>query len=88
MQVINQVRSTLVGNLRGKVFSTEMHLPRCKGKHWPEAWNSSLSSLSEGLLCQLALTHWINAPKRALSGFILRTGNFNEVAVEREIMSY
>jgi len=62
--------------------------PRVKGKHWSEAWNSSLSSFPEGLFCQLALTHRINAPKRALSGFILWTGNFDEVTVKREIMPY
>lgn len=63
------------------------HSPGGEGsERRPETRHPPLPSFPEGLLHQFALRSGVQAPKAALSGFVLRAGHFQKVAVEREVV--
>lgn len=64
------------------------HRPgRQRSERRPEAGHAPLPSLPERLLHQLALGGRIHAPEAAFPRLVLRAGDFQEVAVEREVVS-
>lgn len=66
----------------------EMLLPGGKrSERRPETSHASLSSFPEGLLHQLALGSGVHAPKTPFAGLILGAGHFEEVAVQRQVVS-
>lgn len=73
--------STVIGN------SLEIVPGRQRAERRPEARHSSLSPFPEGLLHQLGFRGRIQAPKASFPWLILGTGYFQEVAVERQIVS-
>lgn len=56
-------------------------------KRGPKAGHPSLPSLPEGLLHQLGLGGRIQTPKASFPRLVLRAGHFQEVAVQRQIVS-
>lgn len=66
----------------------EMLLPGGKrSERRPETSHASLSSFPEGLLHQLALGSGVHAPKTPFAGLVLGARHFQEVAVQRQVVS-
>lgn len=53
----------------------------------PEAGDAPGPSFPEGLLDELGLRGRVYPPERTFAGFLLRPGHFDEIAVQRQIVS-